>query len=54
MHAWQFVPESFAELIGNLNALGLTSFKITNIWNTPINNLEFFVTLTKSPGADAK
>ena len=54
VHAWQFVPESFAELIGNLNALGLTSFKITNIWNTPINNLEFFVTLTKSPGADAK
>ncbi len=48
VHAWQFVPESFTELIGNLNALGLTSFKITNIWNTPINNLEFFVTLTNA------
>lgn len=48
VHAWQFVPESFTELIVNLNALGLTSFKITNIWNTPINNLEFFVTLTNA------
>lgn len=54
VHAWQFVPTSFTELVSNLNALNLVDLKITNIWNTPINNFEFYVTMSKTPNTSSE
>ncbi len=54
VHAWQFIPASFKELVSNLNALNLVGFKITSIWNTPINNFEFYVTMSKTPNTSGE
>jgi hypothetical protein len=48
VHCWQFTPESFASLIGNLHNLGLISFQVEHIFETPTDNLEFCAVLRKS------
>jgi SAM-dependent methyltransferase len=45
VHAWQFVPKSFVDLVNQLNELGLVGLKVAQIWNTPANNFEFYVIL---------
>jgi hypothetical protein len=44
-HAWQFVPDSFAHLIGTLNAAGLTPFTVERIYPTLRSTHEFFAVL---------
>jgi SAM-dependent methyltransferase len=45
VHAWQFTPNSFIEIIGMLNDLKLIKFKITSVFQTALNTQEFFATL---------
>jgi hypothetical protein len=47
VHCWQFTPKSFASTVSNLHNLGLISFQVEQIFETPTNNLEFCVVLRK-------
>jgi SAM-dependent methyltransferase len=48
VHCWQFTPHSFALIIDGLFDLGYIDFKVEEIFDTPINDLEFCVILRKS------
>lgn len=41
VHAWQFTPTTFKEIITHLSALGLISFEIVEIYPTLRNEFEF-------------
>lgn len=47
VHAWQFTPDSFSNIINSLCELGLTDLSVTSIFNTPRNQNEFCVYLSK-------
>lgn len=47
VHAWQFTPESFKQIIDTLLSLSIINLKIKHIWNTPFNSNEFCVVLSK-------
>ena len=47
VHAWQFTPESFRAVVETLGALGLTSFDIEEVYDTPRDRQEFCAILTK-------
>lgn len=47
VHAWQFVPKSFALLVKQIFELGLSRLKIEAIFGTAPNTQEFFAVLTK-------
>ena len=44
-HAWQFVPDSFAQIIGTLNAAGLTRFEVERVYPTLWSSNEFYAVL---------
>lgn len=48
VHAWYFVPESFAELVGLLAKLGLVAFELVRIYPTRRGANEFWAILEKS------
>jgi hypothetical protein len=48
VHAWQFTPESFSNIINILNNLKYTNFKLSNLYNTVNGSCEFIVILQKS------
>ena len=50
VHAWQFTPQSFRELINLLNAMGYIDFKVEQVYITPVFALEFYALLTKKNG----
>jgi hypothetical protein len=52
-HAWQFVPDSFAQLIGTLNAAGLTPFEVERVYPTLRLSNEFFAVLRLPPAPPA-
>lgn len=47
VHCWQFTPDSFGKLIGDLHELNLINLKVEEIFQTPIDSLEFCVVLKK-------
>lgn len=47
VHAWQFTPETFAEIINELTRLELISFEIVQVYPTLRNEFEFKVVLRK-------
>jgi len=47
VHCWQFSPRSFRMIIEGLQLLGLSSFVIEELYETPKNDLEFFAVLKK-------
>lgn len=47
VHAWQFTPDSFKNIIENLYNLNYIDFKIKNIYNTIYGSCEFLVILEK-------
>jgi len=47
VHCWQFSPSSFRMIIEGLQLLGLSSFVIEELYETPKNDLEFFAVLKK-------
>lgn len=48
-HAWQFTPDSFAEIIDDLRALDLCDFEVERLYPTVRNDLEFWAILRRSP-----
>ena len=48
VHCWQFTPNSFSKLIGNLYSLGLINFEVEEFFETPINGIEFCAVLKKT------
>ena len=47
VHAWQFTPSSFRELIIDLNGIGVCGLHIDAVHDTPFGSLEFCAILTK-------
>jgi SAM-dependent methyltransferase len=47
VHAWQFTPDSFRDLIENLHALELSPLKPLRVYNTPKGRFEFCAILQK-------
>lgn len=47
VHSLQFTPQSFKEIINQLEQLSLINLKIHKIYNTAKNNIEFIVILQK-------
>lgn len=47
VHAWQFTPSSFRNLIGELNQLGLTELRIHRVYETLRNSNEFAAVLIR-------
>lgn len=45
VHAWQFTPKSFIDIINLLGELNLITFKITEVYNTIKNDIEFVAIL---------
>jgi hypothetical protein len=48
VHCWQFTPKSFANLIDGLFRLGYIDFEVEEVFETPMNDLEFCVILRKN------
>jgi hypothetical protein len=46
-HAWQFVPESFREIVGQLFEIGYSVFKPVQIYDTVYGSNEFYAVLQK-------
>jgi SAM-dependent methyltransferase len=49
VHAWQFVPKSFALLVRQIFELGLSRLKVESIYRTAPNTQEFFAVLNREP-----
>jgi len=47
VHAWQFTPTSFTEVISQLNLLDLVDFEVYDVWDTASNTFEFMAVLQK-------
>lgn len=47
VHAWQFTPESFKQILDILLSISIVNLKINYISNTPFNSNEFCVVLSK-------
>jgi len=47
VHAWQFTPESFLQIIEQLHVLGFTRFIPVRVHNTPRNKSEFTAMLQR-------
>jgi SAM-dependent methyltransferase len=47
VHCWQFHPESFADSVRLLAEIDMIDFEVEYIFETPRNDLEFFVILRK-------
>ena len=47
VHAWQFTPQGFSEIIRLLNLTGYIDFIVEQVYPTPVSMLEFYVVLKK-------
>lgn len=47
VHAWQFTPQSFSEIIHILNLTNYIDFVVEQIYPTPVATLEFYAVLKK-------
>ncbi len=47
-HAWKFTPQSFANVIHDLENLGLIDFHLTRVYPTVLNTNEFHVVLVRT------
>lgn len=47
VHAWQFTPQSFRNIVSKLRDLKLISLEPTRVYNTPFGNNEFTAILQK-------
>lgn len=45
VHAWYFTPDSFAAIVGDLGALGLTGFELAGLYDTARDRNEFCAVL---------
>jgi hypothetical protein len=48
VHCWQFTPTSFSNVINGLFDLGYIDFVVEEVFETPVNDLEFCAILRKS------
>lgn len=48
-HCWVFTPDSFLDLLGTLAKLGLLPFDVLEFTPTTLDQIDFFVTLRRSP-----
>jgi hypothetical protein len=48
VHCWQFSPETFKLQIDSLFVLGYTKWQLVEMYETPMNDLEFFCILKKA------
>lgn len=48
VHSWYFTPDSFANIVSQLNALKIIQLSIDRIYPTNFGELEFFVILRKN------
>lgn len=48
VHAWQFTPGSFLNLISELSELKLSPLRPERVWHTPFPRMEFMAVLRKS------
>jgi SAM-dependent methyltransferase len=46
-HAWQFTPDGFRSITGELNALGMTSLMSVRVYHTVYGSFEFYAVLVK-------
>ena len=53
VHAWQFTPESFADIGATLARLGLSAFEVERVWDTPHGRAEFCAVLRRARPARA-
>jgi SAM-dependent methyltransferase len=49
VHAWYFTPDSFRQIVGLLNELGLTRLKVERLYRTRRNSVEFWAVLSVDP-----
>ena len=50
VHAWQFTPDSFQALVGQLVEVGLSPLRIDQVYCTPLGRFEFVAVLVKAEG----
>jgi SAM-dependent methyltransferase len=48
VHAWQFTPDSFQEIVSQLRALNYVDFAVEHVAETPRNSLEFVAVLRRT------
>jgi SAM-dependent methyltransferase len=48
VHAWQFTPSTFREIVSLLNGLKLTSLTAERVYDTPFGGMEFFAILRRA------
>lgn len=47
LHCWRFTPQSFSEILGYLNEIGLINLKLIRLYPTLFGSNEFFAVLKK-------
>ncbi len=50
VHAWQFTPATFREVMGALAAIGLVGLTCERVYDTPFGSNEFTAVLRKTEG----
>lgn len=50
---YQFTPQSLAHIVDTLHRMGLTSLRVHRVYETLLNQLEFFIVLQKCGGDNA-
>ena len=48
VHCWQFTPNSFGQIISGLYTLGFIDFEVEELFETPVNGIEFCAVLKKT------
>lgn len=51
VHAWQFTPTNFRQIMGGLHRLGLSPFELARVYQTPYGRNEFAAILSLAPAA---
>lgn len=54
VHAWQFTPDSFREMVTTLNALGLIGLEVAEVYDTVAGRNEFAAVLRADPAAASR
>ncbi len=52
VHSWFFTPNSFEKIINELNSLGFIKIRISRLWPTTRNSLEFYCALQLDSGTN--
>ncbi len=53
-HCYVFTPYSFMEILRSLIRYDLFDFEVINFYDTPVNEIEFFVALKRAPSGSSK